>query len=248
MAERLAGKVALITGASSGIGAATARLFAAEGAELALLARRPGPLAELASELGNGTLTLPADVADSDQVAAAVARAAERFGRLDVVVNCAGTLVPGRVEETNDEDWHRQIEVNLSGSFFVARAAAPRIAPGGSIVNLGSELSVMGMGMYVGYCASKAGVIGLTRALAAELAPDVRVNAICPGPVDTPMLTAELESFGPYEELHAETVERVPLGRLATAEEVAAGILYLAAEAGYATGTTLELDGGTTSV
>jgi len=248
MAERLAGKVALVTGASSGIGAATARLFAAEGAELALLARRPGPLSAIAQELGDGAITLPADVADSAQVAEAVAAAASRFGRIDVVVNCAGTLFAGRVEETDDAAWRRQLEVNLSGTFFVSREAAPRIPIGGSIVNLGSELSVMGMAMYAGYCASKAGVIGLTKALAAELAPDVRVNAICPGPVDTPMLTAELESFGPYDELHAETIERVPLRRLARAEEVAAGILFLAAEADYATGTTLELDGGTTSV
>lgn len=245
---RLKGKVALITGASSGIGAATARLFAAEGATVALLARSGDELERLAGELGGGALPLVADVADPGQVAAAVERGAERLGPLDVVVNNAGTVTPASLAETNDEVWRRHIEVNLSGCFFVAREAAPRIAPGGSIINLGSELSVIGMGMYVAYCASKAGVLGLTRSLAAELAPAVRVNAICPGPVDTPMLAGELEHFGGHDQVMAEMLERVPLRRLAIAEEVAAGILFLAADAAYATGTTLELDGGTTTV
>jgi NAD(P)-dependent dehydrogenase (short-subunit alcohol dehydrogenase family) len=248
MADRLVGKVALVTGASSGIGAATARSCAVEGAAVALLARREAELGWLADELGGKALPLVADVTDSSQVAAAVATAADRLGPLDLVVNNAGMILPATLADTDDETWRRHIDVNLTGSFFVARAAAPRMAKGGSIVNVGSELSVMGMGMYVAYCASKAGVLGLTRSLAAELAPDIRVNAICPGPVDTPMLAGELEFFGDHDQVMAETFDRVPLGRLATAEEVAAGIVYLAVDALYATGTTLELDGGTTAV
>jgi NAD(P)-dependent dehydrogenase (short-subunit alcohol dehydrogenase family) len=238
----------LVTGASSGIGLAAARALAAAGAAVALLARRREALDELAAELGEEVaLPLVADVADSGQVAAAVEATVARFGRLDAVVNSAGVVFPATLGETDDAAWAAQLDANLSGSFFVAREAAPHLAEGGSIVNVGSELSAIGMEMYVAYCAAKAGVIGLTRALAAELAPRVRVNAVCPGPVDTPMLAAEFELFGAEEAL-AETLARVPLGRLAKAEEVAAAILYLTVDAPYATGTVLALDGGTTAV
>jgi 3-oxoacyl-[acyl-carrier protein] reductase len=247
-AAPLAGRVALVTGASSGIGLAAARALAAAGAAVALVARRREPLDDLAAELGDEiALPLVADVADSGQVAAAVEATVARFGRLDAVVNSAGVVFPATLGETDDAAWATQLDANLSGSFFVAREAAPHLGDGGSIVNVGSELATIGMEMYVAYCAAKAGVIGLTRALAAELAPRVRVNAVCPGPVDTPMLAAEFELFGAEEAL-AETLARVPLGRLAQAEEVAAAILYLTADAPYATGTVLALDGGTTAV
>jgi NAD(P)-dependent dehydrogenase (short-subunit alcohol dehydrogenase family) len=248
---RLASKRALITGGSSGIGAATARVFAAEGARVAVLARRPEPLEALAGELGSDAArSFPADVADAGQVARAVAEAAEWLGGLDIVVNSAGIAVPMSLAELTEERWRESIDINLSGSFYVAREAGPRMARngGGTIINLGSELSVLGMGMYVAYCASKAGVLGLTKALAAELAPNVTVNAVCPGPVDTPMLDSEFKCFPDPKAAHQATLERVPLHRLATAEEVAKAILYLASDAQYATGTTLELDGGTTVV
>jgi NAD(P)-dependent dehydrogenase (short-subunit alcohol dehydrogenase family) len=247
-AAPLAGRVALVTGASSGIGAAAARALAAAGAAAALLARRREPLEALAAELGKDTaLPLVADVADSGQVDDAVAATLERFGRLDAVVNSAGVSIPASLADTDDDTWSAVIDANLSGSFFVARAAAAHMGEGGSIVNVGSELSQIGMEMYVAYCASKAGVIGLTRALAVELAPAIRVNAVCPGPVDTPMLAAEFEQFGAEAAL-AETLARVPMGRLATADEVAAAILYLTADAPYATGTALALDGGATAI
>jgi NAD(P)-dependent dehydrogenase (short-subunit alcohol dehydrogenase family) len=247
-AAPLAGRVALVTGASSGIGAAAARALAAAGAAVALLARRREPLESLAAELGEDiALPLVADVADSGQVATAVEATVARFGRLDAVVNSAGVVMPAALADTDDGAWAAQIDANLSGSFFVAREAVPHLGEGGSIVNVGSELAAIGMEMYVAYCAAKAGVIGLTRALAAELAPAIRVNAVCPGPVDSPMLAAEFELFG-AEAAVAETLARVPLGRLGRVEEVAAAILYLTADATFATGTILALDGGTTAV
>lgn len=246
--ERLSGRRALITGASSGIGAATARLFAAEGAHVALLARTPEPLERLADELG--ATSIPADVADPEQVRRAVAAASDGLGGIDVVVNSAGIAAPLALADLDARAWQETIDINLSGSFYVGREAGLRMlaAGGGTIVNIGSELSFIGMAFYVGYCASKAGVIGLTKALAAELAPTVTVNAVCPGPVDTPMLRAEFECFSDPKGAYDGTIERVPLKRLATPEEVAAAILYLVADATYATGTTLELDGGTTIV
>lgn len=245
---RLSGRRALITGASSGIGAATARRFVAEGAHVALLARTPEPLERLAEELG--AIAVPADVADPEQVHRAVEEAADRLGGIDVVVNSAGIAAPLALADLDARAWRETIDINLSGSFYVAREAGMRMlaAEGGTIVNIGSDLSFKGSAFYVAYCASKAGVIGLTKALAAELAPTVTVNALCPGPVDTPMLRAEFECSPDPKAAYDEAIERVPLKRLATPDEVAATILYLATDAPYATGMTLELDGGTTIV
>jgi NAD(P)-dependent dehydrogenase (short-subunit alcohol dehydrogenase family) len=245
---RLSQKVVLITGGSSGIGAAAARRFAAEGARVAVMARREDVLGQLAAQIG--ALAVAADVSNGPQVATAVRTVAEALGDPDIVVNSAGVCIPASLADTDDQNWRRHIDVNLSGSFYVAREAGVRMAAGrgGTIINVGSELSVMGMASYVAYCSAKAGVIGLTKSLAAELAPKVTVNAICPGPVDTPMLRAEFEYFGDGDQVAAEAVKRVPLRRFATADEVAAGIYYLAVDAPYASGTTLELDGGTTAV
>ncbi len=247
---RMAGKRAIVTGASSGIGKATAQLFVREGGRVALVARRQAVLEELAEGLGPQTTAVPADIADPTQVTDAFATAVDFLGGLDVVVNCAGIAEPMALPDLDAERWHETIETNLSGSFYVAREAAEVMlaAGSGTIILVGSELSVLGMPMYSAYCASKAGVLGLMRALAAELAPTVTVNAVCPGPVDTPMLRAELELFPDPQAAHDGTIARVPLHRLATPEDVAPGILYLATEAPYATGTTLELDGGATFV
>jgi len=247
---RLEGKAALITGGSSGIGEAAARVLVREGARVGLVARRAGPVESLAAGLGNGTVTAVADVADPVAVARSVKEVAERLGGLDVVVNSAGIAQPIALADLHPEAWRETIDINLSGSFYVAREAGLRMAAdsGGTIVNLGSELSVLGMAMYVAYSASKAGVVGLTKALAAELAPKVTVNAVLPGPVDTPMLEAEFNCFPDPDAAFQATVDRVPLRRLATADEVAEAVLYLAADAAYATGMTLELDGGSTIV
>jgi NAD(P)-dependent dehydrogenase (short-subunit alcohol dehydrogenase family) len=179
---------------------------------LALVARRREPLEELARELGETAFALPADVADPSQVESAVRSAEGVLDGLDIVVNSAGVAVPMSLEDLEPKAWQEVIDINLSGSFYVAREAGLGMAraDGGTIVNLGSELSVLGMAMYVAYCASKAGIIGLTKALAAELAPRVTVNAVCPGPVDTPMLDAEFRAFPDPEGARQATIERVP--------------------------------------
>jgi NAD(P)-dependent dehydrogenase (short-subunit alcohol dehydrogenase family) len=174
----------------------------------------------------------------------------DEFGPPRIAVSCAGLCEPLELERLTARDWERTIATNLSASYYVARDCGLRMRAdgGGSIVNIGSEMGAIGARGYVAYAASKAGVAGLTRALAAELAPHVTVNAVCPGPVDTPMLRAELEQTGDAPAAMRAQIERVPLKRIATADEVAAAVLFLATNAGFATGTMLALDGGTTIV
>ena len=199
-------------------------------------------------DLGKGSIPLAADVSDPTQVEEAVQAAWDRLGGIDVVVNAAGIANPAFLAEIDVSNWREMIDINLSGTFYVAREAALRMmqASGGSIINIGSELSLRGVAMYSAYCAAKAGVVGLTKAMAAELAPKVTVNAVLPGPVDTPMLVGELALFPNPETALGGALERVPLGRLAQPDEIAAAILYLAADGGYATGSCLVIDGGTT--
>lgn len=247
---KLAGKKALIVGASSGAGLATARLFAAEGAELALAARSKDRLAKAAAEINGKARVITADVGDMASCATIVPQAIDRMGGLDVVVYAAGLCEPCLVKDLTVERFKQHLDVNLTGNFIVARAAALHMneGKGGAIVNFASELAHIGMGYYVHYCAAKAGVIGLTMALAAEMAPKVRINAVSPGPIDTPMLEAEIKWFGGTQEVIDGAKGRVPLKRFAAPEEVAKAVLFLVADAPYATGSALRLDGGTTII
>lgn len=213
-----------------------------------MVARRAEIVEALAAEIGGGALALPADVADAEAVADAVDQACGEFGGLDLAINAAGVGMPTPLEELDADGWREVIGINLSGTFHLDREAGLRMmeADGGAIVNVGSELSVIGMAQYSAYCASKFGVIGLTKALAAELAPKVRVNVVCPGPIDTPMMDAELEWYPDPVATRREAIERVPLKRFATPEEVVDSIGFLAFRAPFATGAVLPLDGGTT--
>jgi NAD(P)-dependent dehydrogenase (short-subunit alcohol dehydrogenase family) len=227
---------------------ATARMIHARGGSVALVARRADVLGALAQELGDRAYAFTCDVSDPVAVAKTVEAAYSTLGGLDLVVNAAGVDGPATLEEMTPEKWATSIGINLTGTFWVAREAALRMSEGGSIVNLGSELALMGMGMYVDYCASKFGVIGVTKAMAAELAPrGIRVNAICPGPIATPMMESELLYFPDPEATRVLATERVPLKRWATPEEIADAILYLGATT-YATGSVWSIDGGTTAI
>ena len=192
----------------------------------------------------------PADVADDKAVGAAVARFADAYGGIDIAVNAAGIDGPSSLEDLTPEIWRQQLDVNLSGTFYVTREAALRMmaGDGGVVINVSSELGLVGMGLYAHYCASKFGVIGLTKALALELAPKVRVNCICPGPIDTPMMDAELAWFPDPVATRKMAIDRVPLKRFASPQEVAAAVLFFAADAPFATGSVFSLDGGTTAV
>lgn len=247
----LTGRRILVTGASSGVGRAAAEAFVRDGATVAMLARRGALLEEQAHAWGARAVPIAADIADPTECEAAVAEAHRRLGGFDTVINAAGIAYPTPLAALDAPQWNAVIATNLSGSFFITRHAALLMRSAGvegSIVNVSSELGLVGMSEYSAYCASKAGLIGMTRALAAELAPQIRVNAVCPGPIDTPQLRAEFEWYGDAGKARADTLQRVPLGRLAGADEIVTAIRFLAFDAPFATGMAMSLDGGTTAV
>ncbi len=228
--------VALVTGAGGGLGRAIVARFAAEGWRVAASTRREGEYA--------------ADVADSSAVTAVVERVVADHGRLDLVVSNAAELGMAAVAEHPLENWWRIVRVNLSGGFFLARAAAPHLRrTGGSIVFVSSEWGVTGYPRASAYAAGKAGLIGLTRALARELAPSVRVNALAPGAIDTPQLAVDAADAGvSLDELKARYAAAAPLGRIATPEEIAGSVFFLTSDdARYYTGQVLQPNGGTTT-
>ena len=241
----------VVTGAGSGIGAATSRLLARRGHRVVALGRNPAALAAVVEELDpeGGHLALACDVTQPASIADAFSTIRERAGIPTGLVNAAGICVPAPLSTITIDDWSATITTNLTGSFLMAQAVAVGICDTGltgSIVNIASEAASIGMPHYVAYCASKAGVLGMTRALAAELAPTIRVNALCPGPVDTPMLHAEMALSGDPSKAWNEEIARVPLGAVATADDVADAAVWLLTAPG-ATATVLPIDGGTTA-
>jgi NAD(P)-dependent dehydrogenase (short-subunit alcohol dehydrogenase family) len=251
---RLSGKVAFITGGGTGIGRACALAFAQEGAHVAVAGRRKEPLVKVVGEIaaaGGKSLALPCDVTQRSSVETALAQAEKHFGRLDTIVNNAGAVVVASVEHTSDADWDRVLAANLTGTFFVSRAAlAPlRRAGGGAIINIGSVLGLVARKDRAAYCAAKAGVSGLTRAMALDHAHEkIRVNCICPTIVETELGMLSIQQTANAVAEIQKRVAEIPLGRLGKPEDVAAMAMYLASEdASWITGVSFPLDGGLTA-
>ncbi|MFI5782327.1 SDR family NAD(P)-dependent oxidoreductase [Nocardia sp. NPDC051570] len=236
----LAGLAAVVTGGGSGIGKAVAAAFLAAGARVAVLDLAPGEDA--------GIVGVVCDVCDDESVRAAVAAVAERFGRIDIVVNNAGIGAQGTIEDNSDAEWLRVFEVNVLGAVRVSRAALPHLrrSPAASIVNTCSIAATTGLPNRAAYSASKGAVLALTRAMAADhLAEGIRVNCVNPGTVDTPWVQRLLSASGDPDAELAALRARQPHGRLVDAQEVAAAVCYLAGpQSSSTTATMLEVDAG----
>lgn len=243
---RLSGRRIIVTGGASGIGRATARLFRQEGAAVAVLDRSDNAAKAVADEIG--AVAFACDVSDPASVSAAVAKAAEAMGGLDGLVNAAGILSETGIADTSPDVFARTLAVNLTGTFLVIQAAVPfmRAAGKGTIVNIASGVGLMPTGPgSIAYVASKAGVIGLTKSAAMELAPAIRVNSVCPGAVETAMTAAHIRTADGAP--NPAITQRYALGRHGQPEELAAAILFLTSdESSFMTGIALPVDGGRT--
>ncbi len=249
VARRLADRVALVTGASRGIGEAIARRFGAEGASVVLAARSRESVERIAAEMrgaGQEALAVACDVTDRESVGQMVAAAAARWERIDILVNNAGLGGLTPLSDSDDARWDAILAVNLTATFRVTRAVAPLLRDGGRIINLSSVLGRFGVAGFAAYCASKTGVIGLTRALALELGPrQITVNAICPGWVETEMAREGFRRFGSESEGRAAAARMAPLNRVLDPDEIAGLAAYLGSDdARSITGQAIVADGG----
>lgn len=248
-AGSLAGKVTLITGAASGIGLATARLFAGEGATVVLVdidpIRGEAAAAQVRSIAGRG-LFVYADVSRTDDCARVVAETVNECGGLDVLFNNAGIIRRGSIVETSEADWDRVMAVNVKSVFLLSKHAIPVMRPGASIVNTASGWGLAGGARAAAYCASKGAVVLLTKAMAIDCGPlGIRVNCICPGDTDTAMLRDEAAQLGEAEDRFLSGAASRPLGRVGRPDEIADAVLYLAGpQSSFVTGTALIVDGG----
>ncbi|MEZ5100724.1 MAG: SDR family oxidoreductase [Thermoleophilia bacterium] len=252
MSGRLDGKVAIVTGATEGIGHAIAHAFAREGARLVVVARRPGPGEALAAELGGDAVFVAGDVAEPETADRAVAAALDRFGRLDVLVNNAGIDLSGvPLLETTPQQARDVFAVNALGSLWFLLAAGRAMAGGGggSIVNITSRLGHVGLPGSVVYGATKGALHALTRGAAVEWArTGVRVNEIAPGLTETPMIKVWIEEQADPAAFREARQDSIPIGRFATPDEVAAAAIYFASdESASVTGACLSIDGGYTA-
>jgi NAD(P)-dependent dehydrogenase (short-subunit alcohol dehydrogenase family) len=252
--QRLAGKVAIITGAGSGIGRAAASLFAQEGAKVAVVDiddEAGGAVSRAIKERGGDAIFIHTDVTVADEVKRMADAVAAAFRRVDVLYNNAGIVRLGSVEEIAESDWDLVMNVNLKGVYLCSKFVIPLMkqAGGGSIINAGSTVSFVGSPRSAPYCASKGGLLVLTKQMALDYAPfNIRVNAICPGVTDTPFAAQVYAAAADPAEARRQSERARPLGRLAKPEEVARAALFLASdESSLAMGSALVVDGGYTA-
>jgi len=250
---RFVDKVVLITGAGSGMGRATALLFAKEGAKVIvndLVPKRGEETLAMIKELGAEGIFLQSDVTKAAEVETMVQKALEAYGRIDILINNAGVIVPGAVDTVTEVDFDRAFNVNVKGVFLVSKYIVPAMkkAGGGVIVNMGSVAAFKGYADRSVYCASKGAVVSMTRAMAMDYIKDnIRVNCVCPGTIDTPALEERIQDSADPEATRKALIARQPLGRLGTDEEIAHAVLFAASpEASYMVGSALIIDGGAT--
>jgi NAD(P)-dependent dehydrogenase (short-subunit alcohol dehydrogenase family) len=251
---RLHNKVALITGGTSGIGEATALLFASEGASVAVTGRnetRGHAVTARILEQGGRAIFLRTDVRKAEECRRAVDETINSFGRLDILFNNAGVFYPQTTLECSEEEWDLQIDINLKGTFLMSKSALPGMIAQGSgvIVNNSSGWGIVGGDRAVAYCASKGGVVLLTKAMAVDHGRQgIRVNCICPGDVDTPMLPEDARMRGLNWSDYIAGCANRPMGRVGTPDEIAKAILFLASDdSSFMTGAALVVDGGGTA-
>jgi len=254
-APPLVDRVAIVTGATSGIGAATAVALGQGGAQVLLTGRDGGRAAETAAAVeaaGGSALVELGDITDSAFCDRLVGRAVEQWGRLDIVANVAGVNHRADAVGTSDDDWQWVMATNVDAVFYLSRAAVAAMITagnGGSIVNLGSTVGMVGTAGMTAYCVSKGAVLQITRAMALDHAADgIRANAVCPGAVDTPMLVSGHAEGTTAGQVHAANIESIPQGRIPSPDEIADLIAFLASDASrHITGTAIPIDGGYTA-
>lgn len=246
------GKTAIVTGAASGIGAGIARFFADAGVTVVMADINETLGQKVAKEItdaGNSAVFMRCDVTKEAQCKAVADAAVERFGRVDILVNCAGIARRHTVETLSEEDWDLAINVTLKSVFLMCKHVVPHMkrAGGGKIVNIGSGWALKGGDHAVSYCAAKAGVWNMTRAMAIDHGPDnINVNCVCPGDIDTPMLKSECEQLGGvYDDKYKAECAKRPIARLGTPEDVAMCVFFLCSGMSpWVTGSSLVVDGG----